>query len=247
MAERSRPIDHLVHAVSDLDAAAGEYEAMGFVVTPRSDHPFGTSNRLIVLADSYVELVAVTKPDLLSGVFARGVESTIQAGGGLAWMVIRSQDVEVDWEAAASAGVDGGDMLRFSRQAPRPDGTDAEASFSVLIPADLVGLGMFLCQHHTPEAIWDPGYMVHSNGAVRLAKVRGEGEIDAGGARAAEVMTGSRLSTTPAGQRLDVGRVPVEIARSGASVLRLTGFDVEGGRAARAVIAGVEVGVSAGR
>ncbi|NIQ53863.1 MAG: VOC family protein, partial [Gammaproteobacteria bacterium] len=44
-----RRIDHLVHAVDDLDAAAAAYEDLGFLVTPRADHPFGTSNRLVIL------------------------------------------------------------------------------------------------------------------------------------------------------------------------------------------------------
>ncbi len=44
-----RPIDHLVLAVRDLDAARATYGRLGFTLTPVARHPFGTANSLIQL------------------------------------------------------------------------------------------------------------------------------------------------------------------------------------------------------
>ncbi|MBO6820247.1 VOC family protein, partial [Thalassospira sp.] len=45
----SRAIDHIVLCVNDLDAAIAVYTQLGFTVTPRAVHPFGTGNALIQL------------------------------------------------------------------------------------------------------------------------------------------------------------------------------------------------------
>src|SRR5690606_870940 len=76
-----RPLHHVVVAVPDLDASAGALEGAGFYVTARSDHPFGTSNRLVMLQDVYIELVSVTRPDLVPDAgFARFVLEALAAG-----------------------------------------------------------------------------------------------------------------------------------------------------------------------
>ena len=47
-------IDHIVIVVRDLDAAAQDYERLGFTVVPGGKHPVGTHNALIAFADSTV-------------------------------------------------------------------------------------------------------------------------------------------------------------------------------------------------
>ncbi len=53
-------IDHIVILVKDLEAAIGDYGALGFTVTPGGEHADGaTHNALISFADgSYLELIA---------------------------------------------------------------------------------------------------------------------------------------------------------------------------------------------
>ena len=55
----ARGFDHLVWAVEDLDAAAAGLEALGFTVTPRARHPWGTENRLVQLDGFFLELLAI--------------------------------------------------------------------------------------------------------------------------------------------------------------------------------------------
>ena len=60
-----RGIDHIVIAVRDLAAAAADYDALGFTVTPGGEHTGGaTHNALISFGDgSYFELIAFREPD----------------------------------------------------------------------------------------------------------------------------------------------------------------------------------------
>ena len=55
-------IDHLVLAGHDLEAMRSHYQALGFTVTPRGQHPFGTGNSLVQLHGTYLEPLAVTAP-----------------------------------------------------------------------------------------------------------------------------------------------------------------------------------------
>ncbi|GIU93157.1 MAG: hypothetical protein KatS3mg011_2063 [Acidimicrobiia bacterium] len=152
-------LDHIVQVVSDLDLAAEEYRKAGFLVTPRSDHPFGTSNRLVVLEGSYLEIVAVTRPDRIEGQFAARVA---ESGPGTApFLVIRTADPEAEHRRLIQAGLAVGDPMRFERTAVGADGSTRRAAFTVVFGPP----GVFFCHHHTPEAVWQPGWTNHLNGA----------------------------------------------------------------------------------
>jgi len=242
-----RPIDHVVHAVADLGSAAEVYESMGFILTPRSDQPFGTSNRLIVLRRTYVELVAVTSPELVTGGFAVEVKRVAELGGGLAFLALKSHYAKADREALAMTGQATGDVFEFSRRAPRSDGTHDEAHFSLVFLPGFPGLGMFLCQHHTPESIWDPGFMEHPNGASELVGIRGWGQIDAEGIRRLEIVTGARVLAEPDRYCAELGGAAVTIERSEPAEAgpRLNGFTVAGSSPTIADISGATVEVKA--
>ena len=55
-----RRLDHLVICVRDLAQAALDWQTLGFSLTPTGVHPFGTSNRLAMFANNFLELLAVT-------------------------------------------------------------------------------------------------------------------------------------------------------------------------------------------
>lgn len=165
-----RPIDHVVVAIPDLEEAASAFEEHGFTVTPRADHPFGTSNRLVVTESSYVELVSVTVPELVpeSG-FAAVIRRLLdQDRPGIALLVLKSDDAVADHAELVSRGEAAGEVLSFERPAPLVDGGTTRAAFSVAFTK--TGK-VFYCQHHTPEAIWNPGAMTHRNGVRRLTGV----------------------------------------------------------------------------
>src|SRR5262245_10395166 len=57
----ARGLDHIVHAVRDLDAAAEFYRRLGFQVGARNIHPrnWGTQNHIVQLPGTYIELLAL--------------------------------------------------------------------------------------------------------------------------------------------------------------------------------------------
>src|SRR3978361_993180 len=61
----SLPLDHIVIAVADLDAAFADYSKLGFTVVRGGEHANGiTHNVLVTLEDgAYLELIAWNRPD----------------------------------------------------------------------------------------------------------------------------------------------------------------------------------------
>ena len=55
-------LDHIVHAVRDVDAAADFYVRAGFTVGGRNRHPWGTHNRIVQLKNCYIEILEVAEP-----------------------------------------------------------------------------------------------------------------------------------------------------------------------------------------
>ena len=93
-------VDHVLIAVEDLDRAAEQYEKLGFYVTEEGSHPgLGTANRLVVLDNGYLELIAVRDraqawPEL--------VEHLERYGPGLFTFALASDHLEADVAAFKS-------------------------------------------------------------------------------------------------------------------------------------------------
>ncbi len=164
-------LDHLVLPVSDLDAAAAAFTDAGFVVTPEAAHPFGTANRLVVFEGVYLELVCVADPSRLPDAgFGRQVATHLETQGrGFSHFACRALSRADAASQLTAAGLVGGEPVRFSRPAPRTDGSEPTARFTLVpIGGDI---HQFFCTHHTPEAIWFRPHVSHSNGVRRIARV----------------------------------------------------------------------------
>ncbi len=61
----ARGLDHIVHAVRDLDAAADLYRRLGFAVGARNKHPWGTHNHIVQLSGFFIELLTFAEPEKL--------------------------------------------------------------------------------------------------------------------------------------------------------------------------------------
>ena len=169
MVGMARHVDHLVIPVHDLGGTAAALEAAGFVVTPQADHPFGTSNRLVVFGDTYLELVAITQPALLPlDGFADEVRSYLESGEGVSHVVVSCHDPEADFRMVAAAGIGDGEIFEFSRGAPRADGSVTQASFSIVRTITTAPLGAFLCAHDVPDAVWHESHLSHPDGSRRI-------------------------------------------------------------------------------
>ncbi len=74
-----RGLDHIVHAVRDLDAAGDLYRRIGFTVGARNRHSWGTHNHLVQLPGFFIELLAVAEPEKLRGEGLRGAVRRFQS------------------------------------------------------------------------------------------------------------------------------------------------------------------------
>lgn len=189
-----RRLDHVVHAVRDLDATANRYRELGFTVTDRSDHPFGTSNRLVVLDRSYLEIVALTdERSVPTDGFPATVHRFLEGRGeGVPFLAFRTDAAAADHATLSRMGLASGEVLSFSRTATLADGRKGEARFSCVFTPGFSELGIFLCQHHTPEMVWDPGRPAHPNGATRIEQVRCDGGRGVEVGRLLQAITGAQ-------------------------------------------------------
>jgi hypothetical protein len=177
----SRAIDHLVLCVNDLDAACDAYRKLGFTVTPRANHPFGTGNALIQLDGMYIELLAVIEPEKiaetdLAAPFSFPIYNRdyLRQREGMSMLALQSRDAEKDREDFIAAGAAVPCVFKFEREATRPDGSLTDLAFSLAFANHplLRHAVTFVCQHrHPPQNFYYPEYQNHANGAYAIGKV----------------------------------------------------------------------------
>jgi catechol 2,3-dioxygenase-like lactoylglutathione lyase family enzyme len=172
-----RGIDHVIHLVRDLDAAAATYEKLGFLVSTRNKHPFGTHNRIVQLDGSYIEILEVAEPEKIQGEgspvsFAHFHRDFIARNGeGLSGLVLASKDAQADKAAFDKAGFGGFPVFDFGRTGKRPDGSEAELAFSLafLRDPDSSDVMTFVNQAKRPENFWFKELQAHANGVSRVS------------------------------------------------------------------------------
>jgi hypothetical protein len=174
----ARGLDHIVHAVRDLDAAGALYERLGFKVGARNRHPWGTHNRIVQLPGFFVELLTVAEPEKLgsdgfSELFGRFNQSFLRQQEGLSLLLLESGDAAADAAAFAAAGIGASDAMRFEREGRRADGTPVQLAFSVAFARDprAPEAGFAVCQHHYPENFWSAALQDHPNGVTAIAGI----------------------------------------------------------------------------
>lgn len=176
-----RGLDHVVHAVRDLDQAAETYRRLGFTVGARNRHPWGTHNRLVQFPGFFVELLSSGDPEKIDArspdppVFSFDAfnREFLTRGEGLSMLALESRNATADAESFLAAWIAAFGVLRFERAGKRPDGTAVKVGFSLAFARDArsPGTGFFVCQQHHPENFWDPAFQIHANTASGIAGV----------------------------------------------------------------------------
>jgi catechol 2,3-dioxygenase-like lactoylglutathione lyase family enzyme len=172
-------IDHIVHAVRDLDAAGALYRRLGFTVGARNRHDWGTHNLIVQFPTAYVELLEIGEPQKIPphggrffsfGAFNRDYVASRE---GLSMLVGKSSDARADAASFEAAGISGFDLFDFSREGKKPDGSPVKVAFSLAFARDpsSPNLGFFVCQQHHPENFWNPAFQRHANGARGIPAV----------------------------------------------------------------------------
>ncbi|MBS9720428.1 VOC family protein [Tianweitania sp. BSSL-BM11] len=182
MTAHLRPLDHLVLPVGDLHVAEARYAALGFQVAPRGQHPFGTENACVYLADgTFLEPLAVADEEraseaVKSGNVFVGHDKTFRTRvgqDGLSALVLGTQDASADDARFRADAVSRGDMLRFSRPFVGFDGTSGEASFLLAFAGDLRAPDalFFTCERIGVPAVDRTPLTRHANGVTTLRRV----------------------------------------------------------------------------
>src|SRR5947208_5153954 len=160
-------LDHVIHAVRDLEAAAELYRRLGFTVGARNRHAWGTHNHLIQFPGFFIELLTVAELSALFGTFDR---IFLKDQEGLSFLILESEDVVTDAARFRSAGIGVSDAMRFEREGKRPDGSAVKVAFSLAFARDAKApaTGFAVCQQHFPENFWNPAFQQHANSTSNI-------------------------------------------------------------------------------
>ena len=181
----ARGLDHIVHAVRDLDAAAALYRSLGFTVGARNRrHANGarrtTSSRLPTRSSNCWRWPSRTTlrrhaPRYFSfGAFNR--DFLKRGEGSRCWFsrapVRRTTEAHFAPRVSATSN-----SMRFERQGKRPDGTPVKVGVLARLRErqGRADVGIFTCQQHYPENFWNPAFQKHANGVSERRRRRCRG------------------------------------------------------------------------
>jgi catechol 2,3-dioxygenase-like lactoylglutathione lyase family enzyme len=223
-----RGLDHIVHAVRDLDAAGALYRRLGFTVGARNRHPWGTHNRIVQFPGVFIELLTTGEPELIPPPAPRSVSfggvtrEFLARGEGLAMLVLEGKGAAADTEAFRAAGIGDFDVFDFAREAKRPDGTAVKVAFSLAFAADAEAPNttFFTCQQHYPENFWDPAFQKHANGVSGIAGVVVVAEEPEKHRSFFESLAGVQATAIQGGLALMTPRGAIEVVTPGAFLAR---------------------------
>jgi hypothetical protein len=213
-------LDHIVHAVRDLDAAAQFYRRAGFTVGARNRHAWGTHNRIVQLPNCFIEILEIAEPEKIvphdAETFSFGAfqRDFLAAQEGLDMLLLNSSNAIDDARSFAASGIGNFKVFDFAREGTKPDGTPVKLAFSLVFARDPASphLGFALCQHHFPENFWDPAFQAHSNGAKTVSGVAMVAENPSDHHIFLKAFTGvSDLHSSSIGVKAGVGNGDVEI------------------------------------
>ena len=158
-------LDHVVIAVTDLEAAMADYRALGFTVVAGGSHPGRTShNALVVFEDgSYLELIAWKSYNAAE----RWCVEHAKHGEGLMDFALLPGDTPAVIAAAKARGLALDGPIDGGRK--RPDGAELKWQTGRQATFDLP----FLCGDVTPRTLRVPEGEVrrHANGAAGIESV----------------------------------------------------------------------------
>ncbi|MDB5317055.1 MAG: hypothetical protein JWO24_2899 [Rhodospirillales bacterium] len=164
-------IDHAMIVVRDLDAAAADWAAAGFTLSPRGLHSeaMGSANYTIMLGEDYIELLGVVAPTPRN----ENVRNFLEGREGFARTAFTTSDAAAGVAALRVRGIEPVGPMDFARPVPLPGGAMTEARFSIFQWPETLAPGamrIFACQHHTRDAVWIADLQRHANGAAAIRR-----------------------------------------------------------------------------
>lgn len=172
-------LDHVAHFVPEMDTAAPALEKLGFTLTPFSAQshrlepggplvPAGTGNRCVMFKRGYVEYLTPTGDSPV----ANQLRAAIKRYVGVHLIAFGTSAPEADHARLVQGGFSPNPPLALQRQISIPDGEDTARFTVVRVAPDVMPEGRIqFCQHHTPDLVWQPRWLTHTNHAVALTAV----------------------------------------------------------------------------
>ena len=160
-------LDHIAHFVPSLAEATKALNALGFTVTPQSDHrtqdgPAGSSNVCVMFEHGYLEILAPT----IDTPNSQQIRAAMARYSGVHLGCFGTPDAEGEQRRLEAHGFGPPPLTRLAREFEgRPVRFSVVRSNRDSMPEGRIQF----CQHHTPEAIWRAQYWGHANGVTKLA------------------------------------------------------------------------------
>jgi hypothetical protein len=174
----ARGLDHVIHAVRDLDVAGAFYERLGFRVGARNRHPWGTHNRIVQFPNFFLEILTVGEPEKLPPAGDNSIPFASinrhfldRVGEGLTGMVLEGLDPSDELESFEKAGFGGAPLFHFDRKGKRADGSETEVGFDIAFaryPSSPHAV-FFTCKQTHPQNFWSAEMQRHANGTVAVS------------------------------------------------------------------------------
>jgi len=216
----ARGLDHIVHAVHDLEAAVELYRGLGFQVGACNRHPpsWGTQNHIIQLPGTFIELLAIADTNGIApqssrhfsfGAFNRDF---LVWGQGLSMLALEGHGM-ADADEFRAEGIGDFELYEFEREGKRPDGMVVKVAFALAFASDprAPDIGFFTSFQRWPKNFWDPAFQIHSNTAVNVAGVVLVAQVPGNHARFLAGFTGVADQMTADGVTIKTPRGDIEV------------------------------------
>jgi Glyoxalase-like domain len=167
-------LDHVGHFVRDAEAARRALARAGFAPTPPSvqanpdGSPTGTGNVTAMLERGYIEVLFKTA-DMPLG---RELDAAMQRYAGIHLAAFAVADAAKAHRRLAAAGFRTRPLAEMQRPVDTPAGP-ATAAFTVarVEPGEMAEGRIQILTHRTEQAVWQPRWLAHPNGARGLLDV----------------------------------------------------------------------------
>jgi hypothetical protein len=212
-------LDHLAHFVREPEAAGRALVQAGFAPAPLSiqSNPdpaggppqlTGTGNVTVMFRRGYVEILFKTSETPL----ARELDAALERHAGLHLVAFAVADAAQAHARLAASGFPVRPLVRMQRPVETESGP-ATAAFTIArVEPGLMAEGRIqVLTHRTENAVWQPRWLTHPNGAIGLTEVViAVADVDEAAKRFAR-FTGCPVVADAAGRAITLDRGRVQI------------------------------------
>src|SRR5262249_24273315 len=210
-------LDHLAHFVRDPGPAVATLTRAGFAHAPLSiqSNPdpdggpprlTGTGNVTVMFRRGYVEILFKTSETPL----ARELDSALERHAGLHLVAFAVADAADAHARLGNSGFRVRPLVRMQRPVDTENGSTTAAFIIARVEPGVMSEGRIqVLTHHTEQAVWQPRWLTHPNGAIALTDVLiAVADVDEAAQRFAR-FAGRPIAANATGRAVALDRGPV--------------------------------------